>query len=226
MMSAARVRSVRARRTVMTRPITSSASAAGRSQDASPPKAELNIRVQPVLPHMPVVPGPPPPVPTLPVSLPVSRPKPLYPNSTSQKVLFVEPPMYGRFAAGVSTTIAIHQPAPATIETAITMPWRRRRTREPGAATRYANAKPGIARNAWSSLARNAKPRARPTSTTQRVLPSSMARVNQYAPSTRQSTNSASGLLNRNIRVATGVVANTAPASNPAGAPNQRRTAR
>ena len=40
------------------------------------------------------------------------------------------------------------------------------------------------------------------------------------------STNIASGLLNRNISAATGVSARTEPASNPAGAPNQRRTVR
>ncbi len=34
----------------------------------------------------------------------------------------------------------------------------------------------------------------------------------------------ASGLLKRNIRVATGVVASAAPASRPAAAPNRRRT--
>ena len=39
------------------------------------------------------------------------------------------------------------------------------------------------------------------------------------------STSRASGLLNRNIRVATGVRASTSPAMSPATAPCQRRTA-
>ena len=44
-------------------------SAAGISQEICPPITPSNIRVMPVLPHIPV--------PTLPVSLPVSRPNPL-----------------------------------------------------------------------------------------------------------------------------------------------------
>ncbi len=73
-MSAARVRSVRLARQVSSRPSAEEASAAGSSHDAWPPKLVLNIRSQPVAPHRPVVPPPPP---TLPVSSPVSRPKPL-----------------------------------------------------------------------------------------------------------------------------------------------------
>ncbi len=53
---------------------------------------------------------------------------------------------------------------------------------------------------------------------------SSSARVMQYAPNVSTSTSIASGLLNRNISVATGVSASTAPASRPAPAPNQRFT--
>ncbi len=53
---------------------------------------------------------------------------------------------------------------------------------------------------------------------------SSRARVTQYAPMVRTRTSIASGLLNRNIRVATGVRASTAPASRPAAAPNHRFT--
>jgi len=44
----------------------------------------------------------------------------------------------------------------------------------------------------------------------------------QYAAATSASTSRASGLLKRNISAATGVSANTAPASRPAPAPNQR----
>ncbi len=73
--SAARVRSVRGRRRVTTSPAASRISAAGSSQATWPPISLSNSRLQPVWPHMPVPPPPPPP--TLPVSLPVSRPKPL-----------------------------------------------------------------------------------------------------------------------------------------------------
>ncbi len=45
------------------------------------------------------------------------------------------------------------------------------------------------------------------------MLAFSSARTSPYAPSVSSSTSSASGLLNRNISVATGVVASTAPAS-------------
>ena len=46
-----------------------------------------------------------------------------------------------------------------------------------------------------------------------------------YAAPVSSRTRRASGLLNRNIRAATGVSASTAPATSPAAAPNQRRTA-
>src|SRR5882672_2405783 len=110
---AARVRSVRARVTVNARPATRNRSAAGSNHAIWPPNAELNIRVSPVGPQLPVPPCPPPP--TLPDSLPVSRPKPLYPNNTFQKLLFCEPPMYGRLDAGHNSTIATHQPPAASV---------------------------------------------------------------------------------------------------------------
>src|SRR5215475_8519684 len=89
---------------------TSKINEAGSSHEICPPIALLNMRVMPVGPHRPAAFGPPPP-PTLPDSFPVRRPKPLYPKSTFQKLLFCEPPMYGRLAAGVSITAATHQPA-------------------------------------------------------------------------------------------------------------------
>ena len=58
-----------------------------------------------------------------------------------------------------------------------------------------------------------------------RVDAFSTARTIAYAPMVMSSTSSASGLLNRNISVATGVSASAAPAISPAAAPNQRRTA-
>ena len=65
----ARVWSVRPARRVIHRAATAKISAAGMSQAICPPITPSNIRVMPVLPHWPV--------PTLPVSLPVRRPKPL-----------------------------------------------------------------------------------------------------------------------------------------------------
>ena len=51
-----------------------------------------------------------------------------------------------------------------------------------------------------------------------------MARVMAYPASVIVSVSSASGSSNRNISVATGVSAMTAPATSPARGPNQRRT--
>src|SRR5205807_5058958 len=131
--NAARARSVRGARQRITTPTTSRSSAAGRSHEISPPNWVLNKRLQPVGPHRLPVPPPPP---TLPDSLPVSRPKPLYPNIRLSSVLFCEPPMYGRSAAGTSTTAATHQPA----ETASAAPpiasCTSRRRNGVGAATR------------------------------------------------------------------------------------------
>ena len=74
--TAARMRSWRLRTPASTSPTTANSSAAGISHDACPPHESLNMRVHPVGPHAPAWPAPPPPT-TLPVSLPVSRPKPL-----------------------------------------------------------------------------------------------------------------------------------------------------
>ncbi len=127
--NAARVRSMRGARPATHRPAASSTSAAGSSQATWPPTSAPNIRVSPVAPQ-PLKP------PTLPVSLPVSRPNPLYPRVSSRMLLCWEPPMYGRDAAGQSATIATHQPAATTIATvaSVTCPIRRRS--EVGAATR------------------------------------------------------------------------------------------
>jgi hypothetical protein len=51
------------------------------------------------------------------------------------------------------------------------------------------------------------------------------ARTVQYAAAVINSTITASGLLNRNIKAATGVSASTAPASNPVRGPPMRATA-
>ncbi len=56
------------------------------------------------------------------------------------------------------------------------------------------------------------------------MLAVSTARTTAYAPATRVSTSSASGLLNRNISTATGVSAATDPAISAAVWPCHRRT--
>ena len=73
--SAAR-RSVRGARRGDQNPPASRSSAAGSSQAIWPPISLANSRGRPVAPHMPPLPPAPPP-PTLPVSSPVSRPRPL-----------------------------------------------------------------------------------------------------------------------------------------------------
>ncbi len=75
-------------------------------------------------------------------------------------------------------------------------------------------AAPGTPAASWPGTR---SPRATPAAINhQRLLSFSQARCTQYAAATSNSTSSASGLLNRNINAATGVSANTAPASNAA----------
>ena len=81
--------------------------AAGISQEICPPNWALKRRSQPVSPQRdPRAPKPP----TLPDSLPVRRPKPLYPKIRLSRSLFCDPPIYGREALGNSSTAATHQP--------------------------------------------------------------------------------------------------------------------
>ena len=54
--------------------------------------------------------------------------------------------------------------------------------------------------------------------------PASMARTTPYAAAVIKNTSSASGLLKRNIKAATGVRASSAPAIRPAAGPDQRLT--
>ncbi|SLC69461.1 Uncharacterised protein [Mycobacteroides abscessus subsp. massiliense] len=63
-----------------------------------------------------------------------------------------------------------------------------------------------------------------PHSTIQRVLPSASARVKAHTAAMSRNTSSASGLLKRNIKVATGVSASTAPAMRAAPDPKCFRT--
>ncbi len=72
--STARRGSVRGTRKSSAKPAIITISAAGSSQLIWPPTSSWNSRRMPVAPQLPVVPAPPP---TLPVSLPVRRPRPL-----------------------------------------------------------------------------------------------------------------------------------------------------
>ncbi len=74
-------------------------------------------------------------------------------------------------------------------------------------------------------MARKAKPRATPANAIHRAPLASNARTVQYAAAVINNTIAASGLLNRNIRTATGVNASAAPARSPALGPLIRVTA-
>src|SRR5215469_18279175 len=145
--------------------------------------------------------------------------------ASCRMLLFVDPPKYGRSAAGVSCAMATHQPAPATTETPNTTTCHSRRRKRTGPAHRYATANPGTTRNACIILARNPNPSKSPAKTSHRVRSRSIARCTQYADAVISSTSSASGLLNRKISAAAGVSASTSPATRPAPGPNHRRTA-
>ena len=139
-------------------------------------------------------------------------------------LLLDEPSIIGREAAGHSATIATHQPALTIIAIPPASSCTTRRRMVTGAATRYTSANPGTTRNACIIFARKANPISVPTPTIQRVEPPSSARTRQYADATSRQTSSASGLLKRNIKAATGVTASTAPARSPAPEPNHRFT--
>ena len=134
-------------------------------------------------------------------------------------MLSVDPPMYGRSAAGVSSTAAIHHPAETTIASAAASSCRTRRQNGTGAATRYASPNAGTLSTASPLLVRNPNPNATPAPTSHQVRPCSSARVTQYAATTTSSTMNASGLSNRKMRTAAGVSAIAAPAISPAAAP-------
>jgi hypothetical protein len=85
-----------------------------------------------------------------------------------------------------------------------------------GAATRYTRASAGTTSSACSIFVRNPNPTNAPASISQRGDAFSTARSAAHAAATSANTSNASGLLNRNISAATGVVASTAAASRPA----------
>ena len=139
-------------------------------------------------------------------------------------LLSVEPPTYGLLAAGVSRSIATHQPAAATSAASPASSCHSRLPRDGWPAQRYTSANAGRTRKACSILVRYPRPSRAPVSATHRVRPDSTARVMVYAASVMTSTSSASGLSKRNIRAATGVRAMTAPAMVAAAGPDHRRT--
>ena len=141
-------------------------------------------------------------------------------------LLFCDPPMYGRSAAGVSCTIATHHPDAATITAVATTSWVIRRRSDTGAAIRYTRPNAGTTRNACSILVRKAKPTRVAASTSHLVLPASIARTVAYVAMVSRSTSSASGLSKRNMSAATGVSATVAPAIRAAAGGNHRRTIR
>src|SRR4051794_4037049 len=140
--------------------------------------------------------------------------------------LFCEPPMYGRDEAGHSSTTATHQPAARIIDPNATRRCPRRRPIGLCAARRYTRARAGRTTNACSILVRNANPTRAPPSASHRTgcarSPAARRRVDSSARMVEatdpisSSTSSASGLLNLNIRTATGVRARTVPAIRPA----------
>ena len=139
-------------------------------------------------------------------------------------LLSVVLPTNGRSAAGVSRTIATHQPAVAS---SAAPPTRSCQIRLPilcGPHTRYARASAGRARNPASILPRKPRPKSTPAKASHRVRPDSMARVMVYAARVAINVMNASGSLKRKMSVATGVRAMTTPAMIAAAGPNQRRT--
>ncbi len=109
---------------------------------------------------------------------------------------------------------------------------RRRAGRRPGAASdrgrqpgtpRRNRATPGPLAASWPET--QSPPRHPRRSATDGCCRFRTPRWTQYAAATSSSTSRASGLLNRNINAATGVSANTAPASSAAPSPLTRRTA-
>lgn len=187
----------------------------------------------PVSPHMPPCP-PPPPGTTDPVPSPVRRPSPLYPKVSSRKESVWEPPMNGRDPDGTSTVSATHQPDASRIEPMETAASRSLRLHGVGENAKRASAKPGTMRSTWNCLVRNPRPTRPPASASSAVLARfppreagfASARRTQSAASVMSSTSRASGLLNRNVSAATGVVTNRAPASTPNHVPQTRRAIR
>ena len=145
--------------------------------------------------------------------------------ASCRMLLLVDPPKYGRSAAGTSSAIATHQPPPTMMAAPASSTCLIRLPSFGGPAHRYATANPGTTRNACIILARNAKPSSRPANTSHFDRPFSRARTIVYAAAVSSSTSRASGLLNRNISAAAGVSARVRPAMRPATGPNHRRTA-
>ena len=137
--------------------------------------------------------------------------------------LFCDPPIHGREDAGHSSTASSHQPADTIAAPSAAKSCSRRLPNFGGPASKYIAAMGGTTSMTWSCLVRNPNPTNTPVSTSHRVRPSSTARIAAQTAAIMSSTRRASGLLNRNIKAATGVTASVSPASRPAAAPNCRR---
>lgn len=87
--------------------------------------------------------------------------------------------MYGREAAGHSSTIATHQPPETTTASPASASWPSLRRTDTGAHTPYTRASGGRIRNAWRVFVRKAKPTAIPAHTSHLVRPASSARSTQ-----------------------------------------------
>src|SRR5215472_16952624 len=132
--------------------------------------------------------------------------------------------MYGRWLAGTRVTIATHQPelTTRTAAAASSSPTRRGHVRGP--SSRYVSTIAGRTMYAWRYFVRKARPSTAAASSSHRVWRVWSDRTSSQALATTRKVSSASGLLNRNIRTATGVSAITMAATSPATAPAVRRT--
>ena len=77
--------------------------------------------------------------------------------------------MYGRSAAGHSSTSAMNQPAATTIATSAAKSCRMRVRRRVGPATRYTSPNAGTASNACPIFVKKPKPTAAPAATSHQV---------------------------------------------------------
>jgi hypothetical protein len=126
--------------------------------------------------------------------------------------------------AGTSSTTATHQPADATRAPIAARPPRSRRRTVVSAHSSQTSPRAGTTRSTWRLLVRKPKPVNTPARAIHRIDPACTARSVAHTARAMSRVRSASGLLKRNMRTATGVTAITAPASRAAPWPNARRT--
>src|SRR5215472_2405401 len=122
--------------------------------------------------------------------------------------------------------MATHQPLEIANASAAHSSWTSRRASRGGPDARYAIPKAGRTTNACKLLVRKANPSSTAHRTSREVLAVSRADQNAQAAATSKKVKKASGLLRRNIAVATGVSAKASDAMIAATSPCQRRTRR